>query len=255
MQMIWFIVPVHGRLQLAQICLRQLRHTCNTLTEAGIAASAVVISDSSTLSQLEPQTLGFATVERDNQFLGRKFNDGIQLATDPAFNPHPADYIVPLGSDDWVDHRLFLDPPPPDTIVGFQHMTFVREDGQEMVTAHLNYQGGAGIRIIPAQLVEPLGYRPADEDRYRACDTSILTNIRMIHRGHVNVEHRHLHDAQIVDWKSTSEQLNSYQNIAQARRCEITGDPFTALADIYPADALAAMEAYYETVSASKVAA
>ena len=56
--------------------------------------------------------LGFATVRRDNRFLARKYNDGIQLALDPSVNPRPADYAVPFGSDDWVDHRIFHRLPP-----------------------------------------------------------------------------------------------------------------------------------------------
>ena len=68
-------------------------------------------------------------------------------------------------------------------MVGFQRVSIVREDGRQIVTAHIDYPGGAGIRIYPAALMKPeLGYRPADEDRRRACDTSILTNLPPLHR-------------------------------------------------------------------------
>lgn len=248
MPSLWFVVPVHGRLQLAEICLRQLRRTCDTLLENGIAASAVIVTDEEHHEQLPD--LGFAKVVRDNTFVSRRFNDGLQLATDPAYNPHPADYVVPCGSDDWVDHRLFLEPlPAENTIVGFQRMSFVREDGREMVTGCLDYVGGSGIRIIPRQLLEPLGYRPADEDRCRGCDTSILTNIRIELRDTLKVEHWHLHDAQIVDWKTAGGNLNPYDSIARVRQCETTGDPFTALAGVYPAEALEEMLAYYQSVA------
>lgn len=250
MQMIWFIVPVHGRLQLAQICLRQLRHTCNTLTEAGIAASAVVISDSSTLSQLEPQTLGFATVERDNQFLGRKFNDGIQLATDPKYNPHPADYVVPCGSDDWVDYRLFLEPLPDDrTIQGFQWMSFVNETGSEIRTVNLGYEGGSGIRIIPRALLEPqrISYRPAEEDQTRGCDTSILVGLKQEWGPELKVKHFHLHERQIVDWKTDGEQLNSYQTITVRHPTGEPADPFRVLDGFYPRESLDEMFELYRS--------
>ena len=36
--------------------------------------------------------------------------------------------------------------------------------------------GGVGIRVYPRALLEPLNYRPADEDRIRNCDASILYN-------------------------------------------------------------------------------
>jgi hypothetical protein len=53
-------------------------------------------------------------------------------------------------------------------------MSFVREDGREMTAKFLNYPGGCGIRVYPREVMERLGYRPADEDRARGCDTSIL---------------------------------------------------------------------------------
>lgn len=248
-QSLWFVVPVHDRLRLAAICLRQLRRTCDQLAEHGIDATAVIIADDHNLSELHRRlgltVLGFATVRRDNQFLSRRFNDGIQLALDPRYNPHPADYIVPCGSDDWVDHRIFTDLPAGDTVVGFQRMSFVREDGQEIVTAVLDYPGGAGIRIYPRQLLEPVGYRPADEDRARACDTSILTNLIRHHGPKLRIEHRHLHDRQIVDWKTSGTQLNPYETIVRQRHARGSDDPFKALQGIFPADSLAEMHAHY----------
>lgn len=249
MRSLWFVVPVHGRLPLAAICLRQLRRTCDALTAEGVLASAVVVIDRSEIGDLRRAMggwPGFGFVLRDNTFLSKRFNDGIQLATDPRFNPHPADFVVPCGSDDWVDHRLFLDPlPPPDTIIGFQRMSFVREDGAEITTSFLGYVGGAGIRIIPRELVAPLGYRPADEDRKRACDTSILRNLRVHHGDALHVKHYHLHDFQIVDWKTPDANLNRYEAVTQARQSPFGLDPFETLADFYPDDALEAMRGYY----------
>lgn len=250
MKRLWFVVPVHQRLGLAAICLRQLRRTCDLLIADGVAASAVIIADRKNLADLKQLLggrLGFATVQRDNSFLSRRFNDGIQLATDPDFNPHPADYVVPCGSDDWVDHRLFLNLPDTRTIIGFQRMSFVREDGSEMVTTTLEYTGGSGIRIIPRELVAALDYRPADEDRPRACDTSILTNLRIHHGDHLRVEHRHLHDQQIVDWKTpTRIQLNPYQSVKR-HNSVAAGDPFVVLRDTYPEEAVDEMLAFYRS--------
>jgi hypothetical protein len=305
-----FVVPAHGRLELAAICLRQLRRTCDALVEHGISATAVVVGDDGNLETAE--SLDFGAVRRDNEFLSAKFNDGIQAALDPQLeNPpmgggeyevidwrrfrgheqgsrftakltpaaegraiergnirlisrdpitfdaatyipprgwvdRPADYVIPCGSDDWIDHRILTDLPPPDTIVGFQSISFVREDGAEIMSRFLDYLGGAGIRIYPRQLMEPLGYRPADEDRERACDTSIFVNLRRHHGDAMRVEHRHLHDRQIVDWKSRGQQLNSFDEItARHRRGTNMPDPFSALAGVFPDEALREMKAYY----------
>lgn len=247
----WFVVPAAGRVALAQICLKQLRRTCDALTEHGIEATAIVVGDDDNLDTA--QTLGFGTVRRNNEYVSRKYNDGIQVACDPAINPRPADYVIPCGSDDWVDHHIFHDLPRPDTVVGFQRISFVREDGQEITTSILQYTGGSGIRIYPRQLLEPLGYRPADEDRVRACDTSILTNLQRHHDHGMHVEHRHHHDRQIVDWKTRGQQLNPYETLRRHRRTQ-AADPFVELAGIYPAEALAEMQAHYRQ-TASLVAA
>ena len=242
MPSLWFVVPVHGRAALTAICLRQLRRTCDALTAEGIEASAVIVGDDENLETASE--LGFGTVERDNRYVSRKFNDGIQLACDPTFNPRPVDYVVPCGSDDWVDWRLFTHLPARNIIVGFQRMAFVR-DGREITTHFLNYPGGAGIRIYSREVMSRLSYRPADEDRRRACDTSILTNVRRHLRNDVVLEHRHLHDYQIVDWKTQGEQLNEYDAVAQHFRPQDAVDPFEVLCGIYPDEALEEMRAHY----------
>jgi hypothetical protein len=124
-------------------------------------------------------------------------------------------------------------------------MSFVRENGQEICSTFLNYKGGSGIRIIPRELVAPLGYRPADEDRPRGCDTSILTNLRRHHGDHLKVKHFDTPPYWIVDWKTEGEQLNSYVAVTAIRRSQVEGDPFTVLADYYPAEALEEMEQHY----------
>src|ERR1044072_962691 len=124
MPSLWFIVPAHGRTDLARICLTQLRHTCDELEHAGIEATAVVVAHDENLTTA--RELGFAWVQRENTFTSRKFNDGIQLACDKKFNPRPADYVVPVGFDHWVDWRLFTTLPNRNTMVGFQRMNFVR---------------------------------------------------------------------------------------------------------------------------------
>jgi hypothetical protein len=235
-----FCVPAHDRVELSRICLGQLRRTCDLLEREGIRASAIVVADDENLDTA--RELGFGTVERDNRFLGVKFNDALQLACDPARNPYPADYAVPCGSDDWVDHRLFLELPERKTMVGFQRLAVVREDGREISVRDVSYTGGAGIRIWPARILRELGYRPCDEDRKRGCDTSILYNLQRALR--FTIEHRHLHDYQIVDWKSPDAQLNTYEELGRFRASSVA-DPFEVLADFYPAESLAAIRALY----------
>ena len=241
MKRLMFVVPAYRRFALTGICLRQLRRTCDALEDNGIKASAVVVADDDNLTTA--RDLGFATVERDNTATSAKFNDGIQLACDPNYNPKPADFVVPCGSDDWVDWRLFTVLPPAGVMIGFQRMAFVREDGFELTVRYLNNEGGCGIRIFPRDVMAKVRYRPADEDRVRACDTSILTNLRMADA--VRVVHRDLDPMQIVDWKSPHDQLNPYEYVAAHHRSELVRDPFEVLSGRYPDEALDEMAAHY----------
>lgn len=243
MPSLMFVMPVHGRLPLARICLRQLRRTCDALADHGIVASAVVVADVENLRGLGSSIASFGWVCRDNEFLSRRFNDGIQLACDPTHNPAPADYVVPIGSDDWVDWRLLLDLPGPNEMVGFQRLSFVREDGRELAQSVVTYDGGCGVRVYPRQLLEPLGFRPAEEDRKRACDTSILVNVKRANPS-MRIWHGAGDARQIVDWKSSGEQLNSYGDLFQYARGR-TDDPFSALAEFFPAESLDEMRAHY----------
>jgi hypothetical protein len=252
---LWFVVPVHGRTDLAAVCLRQLERTCDELTENGLEAHAVVVADRENLRELRkrvgrligiPSTLRpgrFAAIERDNRFLSMRFNDGIELATNPRYNARPADFVVPFGSDDWADWRIFLQLPGSREIVGFQRMSFVREDGREISESLVRYRGGCGIRIYPRHLLARCHYRPADEDRSRGCDTSILFNVEHETRD-VRVTHRDLHSRQIVDWKSPGGNLNDYAQVG-VWRTEIAEDPFVELADVYPQESLEAMRELY----------
>lgn len=239
---LWFVVPAHGRAELARICLEQLRRTCDALTDEGLDATAVVIADDENLRTA--RELGFGTIERDNRWLSRKFNDGIQLAMDPRYTSRPAHYVVPMGSDDWIDHRIVLQLPERNRmLVGFKRMAFVREDGLELSRSYVDYEGGCGIRIYPRRLMQALGFRPADEDRERGCDTSILVNVKRTVKQ-TEVAHRDVHDLQIVDFKSADVQLNGYSDLLRWRRARVP-DPWLELREVFPAEAVDAMRAHY----------
>jgi hypothetical protein len=239
---LWFVVPVHGRHQLARICLRQLRRTCDALIDEGVNACAVVVGEGELLAYAKD--LKFGWVKRDNQYTSLKFNDGILLACTKG----DADYVVPCGSDDWVDHRLFLDLPDQRTMVGFQRMAFVSEDGLELTVRQINSYGGCGIRIWPRRLLATRDFWPAAPNRRRGCDTSMLNNVREVCPD-LRVEHRDLDPLHIVDWKSPDQNLNPYETLAR-HHSDDQGDPFEVLQGRYPDDALEDMRAHYGLVLA-----
>lgn len=226
--MISFVMPVHGRDDLARVCLRQLRRTCDQL-----GATAVVVGQGDTLDYA--YDLGFSTVPRDNTQLGRRFNDGFQLACDPDYNPNPADYVVPCGSDDWIDPNVLTRMPPPNTIGIFQQLAVVSEDRTRLAKLTIGWKGGAGVRVIPSSLIARAGYRPCEEDRRRACDTSTLEGIKRASRGRFpDMVSLDRHPLQIVDFKSGSEQLNSYRSMVGGRRRTETENVWDELAAVFP---------------------
>lgn len=239
MTRLWFIVPVHGREALSTVCLRQLRRTCDALAPQ-VEATAVVVGEGILLDVA--RDLGFATVTRSNDQLGTKFNDGYQLACDPEHNPRPADFVVPCGSDDWIDPLIFSKGFPADRIGVFRKLAVVNAARTKIARLRTTYREGAGIRIIPAKFIAAAGYRPAEEDRQRALDASTIFGLRHANgwNGYAPIVELDRHDFQIVDWKSADTQLNSYDLLRSHMQSE-HADPFDVLAPHYPAAALEEM--------------
>lgn len=246
MASLWFVMPAHGREDVARVCMAQLARTIDTLQEHGIDAAAVVVAEDGNLDTA--RDLGFGTIDQTNDLLGRRFNDGYQFATDPAFNPRPADYVIPIGSDDWIDPNLLLQGlPDPDTIMCFRDAAIVRENGRTLAHVRVTYEAGLGIRIIPRQLIANAGHRPAEDWKTRAVDTSTLHGLKRANPS-MRIAYRDMHPNQIVDWKTSGLQLNSYRACLPYAKGE-TSDPFLELADTYPADALDGMRSVYQLSS------
>lgn len=232
---LWFVVPAHGRLELAEVCLRALRRSCDAMP-SGVQASAVVVADDENLESA--RALGFATVERENRPLGRKINDGFEAA-----GRSGVDYVAALGSDDWIDPMLFSLPmPEPGEVRCHRLSAVVSEDRSRLARLRIPYEGGDGVRVFPTALLAPLRFRPAEEDAPRAIDTSIFRNLQRVHRRMPRLVYSDLHALQIVDFKSDGAQLNSYQACLRYREGEEL-DPWEALADVFPHESLDDMRA------------
>lgn len=233
---LWFVVPAQGRLEIANVCLRQLRRTCDVLTEHGTLASAVVIGDDENLELA--RALDFSTVERDNEQLGRKINDGYELA-----GREGVDYMVPLGNDDWIDPHWILLPMNGETVM--THLsTVVNEDCTRM--SYLDIRFGDGVRVYSRRTLQKVGFRPAEEHRKRAIDAST-------HNGTRNLTDTIWHDTHplaIVDFKS-SENLNGYEGCrSHYGGGREVGDVWDRLAEVYPAEAISEMQAVHGLVAA-----
>ena len=235
-----FCVPAFGRYRMAEACLRGLARTCEDLGDYGIAATAFVVADDRNLETAE--ALGFGTVRRENMPLGRKFNDAIEAAYRVG-----ADFVVPFGTDDLVDAAaLAAVLPGPGEIKAFTRSSVVNEDGTRLARLHLKYPGGDGVRVFPIGLFEPLAFRPADEDKPRAIDTSIYTRLKTRTGAEPRFVYADLHDFQVVDFKTSGEQLNPYEPCLSHIVGDELDDPFRVLADFYDEDVLQQIMAAYD---------
>jgi hypothetical protein len=238
-----FVVPAYRRFDLTRVCLRQLVRTCEALSDCAIDATAVVVGDDENLDFAE--MLGFGIVRRENQPLGRKFNDGIEYGASPKYLG--CDYVVPIGTDNWVDHRLIVAQSPPEGMIGAHRLfTMIHESGDRSVTLNIRYDGGDGIRTIPSYLLEDLAYRPAEEDRERAVDTSIWTRLGRVHGGRPPFHYTDVHDMQIIGFQSPDTQLNDYSGLLKGfQDGPERADHWERLGDHYPEEAVAEVRDLY----------
>lgn len=235
-----FVVPAYRRFELTRVCLTQLRRTCEELGEHGIQATAVVVGDDQNLDVA--QMLGFATVRRENNPLGRKFNDGVEMASRLG-----CEYVIPFGTDNWIDPRLIVGHlPKPGTIRAHRLCTLVHEDGSHMGALNVSYDGGDGIRIMPMAMLEPLGFRPAAEDRERAIDTSMRERLK-VNGQKPPFDYFDLHPLQIVGFQSQDQQLNGYDELRELFGFgEQVADVWERLAERYPQEAVDEVREVFE---------
>lgn len=242
MNRLLFVVAAHGRLPLAAVCLRTLRWTCDELMAAGTPASAIVVACDENLDVA--RELGFGTVERDNDSVSRRFNDGIQLALDPTYNPRPATHVCTIGSDDWIDPAVLLTLPAPNEIMTFREISLVREDAGEISVASLGRLGW-GIRVYPRELLArtAIPFRPAAEDLRNGCDSSVYAGV-LAGMVRPRIVYGDRHDRQVIDWKSDGRQIHHYASVTVRAR-DRHADPFDGLDLIYPPASVAAMREVY----------
>lgn len=240
---LWFVTPAHRRVDLARICFAQHAWAHRRLAEyGGIDATSCVIADDENLDAAAEH--GFVTIERNNEHLGGKLNDGYEKAARSG-----ADYVMPIGSDDWIDPALIIaNLPPPDEIGAHRFFASVRGDGERIAELHVDYVGGNGIRIIPTPILAPLEYRPVAEKRSRSVDGSTQQRLARALRARgqrLGWRYVDLHPFQTVGFQTYDEQLTPYGPLVEDHLVREHGEPWQILAECYPRDLVDRMQAHY----------
>lgn len=187
----------------------------------GIEARCVVIADDENLDTA--RALGFDTVERDNDWLGRRFNDGMEFA-----GTHGADWIAPIGSDSWIDADYFVPLPGPSITRTSRMYAAVTADRLAELSVG---KRGAGPYIFPAPLLASVGYRPAVDEIARRVDSSTIAGIT----ERIHWRRRDLHPLQYIGFRGEPH-LTPYGRLFRAWGTAERSDPWERLAEHYPID-------------------
>lgn len=227
---VWLVCPAWRRFAVTRLALAQRAHLAGVLAARGIDCHTVVVADDENLEIA--REYGCATVEMDNeQGLGRKFNAGFRYAGERG-----ADWLVHIGSDDWVHPDVFLPllaPVVPHPIVSGRRIAFVDLLSGRMSGATLAGPHGVIPWIVPRHLMKRCGFEPIRPERKRGIDGELVRGLR---RAHVRAEwaFHDPHDLARVDFKSDVN-INTFAalptSLTSGRR-----DPWSALAEHYPAE-------------------
>jgi hypothetical protein len=217
---LYFVTPAYLRYELTEVCLDQRRRVINQLARSGIEAHCVVIADDDNLDIA--RSFGFDTVERDNEWLGRRFNDGIEHAARQG-----ADWIVPIGSDSWIDPWYFL--PLPDPSMTRTSAMYAAVDTDRMATLTVQGRNGAGPYVIHRDRL-PTSFRPAKDELKRYIDSSTIAGLRDVTWEWVNH-----HPLQYIGFRGEPH-LTPYERLWKAWGNAEMKEPWRELSKFYPAE-------------------
>ena len=218
--MLYFITPCWGRVTLTAICLEQRQRAIEILANHGVEARCVVIADDENLATAI--RLGFETIRQDNEWLGRRFNDGFQHARD-----HGAEWMVPIGSDSWIDPWYFL--PLPDPAYTRTSALYAVVKPRRIGYLKVGAKNPAGPHVIHRDRLPESG-RPAKDELTRYIDSSTIKGLR-----DVRWDSRDLHPLQYIGFRQEP-MITPYQRLMDAWGVHQSNDPWGALATCYPRD-------------------
>lgn len=223
---LWLVTPAWQRFELSALCFDQHALAMRTLEQAGVETHHVVVADDRNLELAERH--GWDTVERDNDWLGRRFNDGIEYALN-----HGAEWVVPIGSDSWIDPAYFLPLPARDVVRTSRTYSVLthRKLGELVVGLH----SPAGPHMLTRELLELVDGRPVAEKIRRGCDASTVWNIERASGAPMPWEFRDVHPHQYVGLRGIPA-ITQYHRIVARWGVAEHEDPWPLLTRYFPVE-------------------
>jgi len=239
-----FITPVWQRYELTEIVLKHRKLVCDELQSMGIDASSIIIGDDDNLDIA--LKLGFEVVERDNEFLSRKFNDGYEYAFSAGF-----DYCYPVGSDSLLTADQFMHNVGEELPVASHYYCMIHSSGMERIDVEIAVPGGIGPLIIPVPMLTKFP-RPIQEDMRRGCDnaarqTILSAGVQILTRK-ADAQWEH------VAFQSGVTQITDYERIRRvynAEQYDIDYGVFPEIEALYDSGTITALKDYYRSGRAS----
>jgi glycosyltransferase involved in cell wall biosynthesis len=218
---IWFVTPAYRRYGLSAVCFDQRVEVIRALAAQGVEAHCVVVADDGNLDLAKAR--GFHVVRRNNEWLGRKFNDGMEYA-----GRHGAEWIVPIGSDSWIDPAYFLPLPEAGTRTSVAYCVV---EATRLAVLEVRDAKGAGPYMFTRDQLEPCGFRPAADELPRHVDQSTVRGIaRTV--GPIDWRPRTVHPYQYIGLRGRP-YLSSYGYLRGHWGVAEHGNPWQILARHY----------------------
>jgi len=223
---LWFVTPAWQRYGIVEICLEQRRRVIEELAAHGIEAHQVVIADDENLDIA--RAAGAEIVVRDNEMVGRKFNDGMEYA-----GKHGAEWIVPIGSDSWIATDYFLPLVKPRlTLTSPAYAVVTPTTLAQLTVAPLRLAHSAGPYVFHRSLLEPCDFRPSAEDS-NMVDTSTIAGIER--HTPIRWQVRTLHPFQYVGFRIPP-MMTTYHSLWRRWGVAELNPPWPTLRRYYPRD-------------------
>jgi len=205
-----FVSPAHGRFAVTEFVLAQRERLIRELARRGTDAVSLIVACDENLDIA--RRYGCETLEAPNLPLGRKCNLGLRHAATLA------DYVVWVGSDDWIHPDVFdvVQPPDPNglaVIYAGRRLAIVDMAAGLLQRISSPSKYGAIPWTLDSRLFRTNRVDLIQPDLRRGLDGALIRGIRLT-RVPFRWEFGDPHDFRAVDFK-TRDNITPYRGVAK----------------------------------------
>jgi len=240
----WIVTPCWKRPEITEFIFREFLWAKNQ-TKSYLNLNIVAVGEGPNLKIAKKYR--FHTVNRDNKFLGRKFNDGYEYAF-----RHGANLAIPIGSDSWVHPDIFIHTSKVwrdnGSIFYSTKHAMISETGLTLglITSppRNNEYNKCALLFYPRSLMAACNFRPCNEKQKKSCDRSTIENILRRRKDAKFVKNADVNDLQYLAFKNKEVQIWKYKDYkAQFRKQH--ANPWQIIQKHYPGELTKYARSYY----------